>query len=75
MKFFLLLLALLFGVWLWRSGRSSGKPENKASASPTSPPQDMVRCASCGVHVPRADAVAGQRGFYCCTDHCQRAEL
>lgn len=65
----------LLAVWLWRSSRrtddeqaSDGKP-----ASPTGP-QEMVRCAHCGLHLPLADAVTGRAGVYCSDEHRQRAE-
>jgi uncharacterized protein len=34
----------------------------------------MVRCAHCGLHLPSADAVAGERGVYCGAPHRLLAE-
>jgi uncharacterized protein len=34
----------------------------------------MVACASCGLHLPEADALRGRDGrFYCSNEHRQRA--
>lgn len=75
MKFLLLLAIALLLVWLWRSSRreasSSDQPERPA-APPG--PQEMVRCARCGVHLPHGDAVVGRIGLYCSREHQQLAE-
>ena len=76
MKFLLTLVAALIGVWLWRTHRESDE-KLRGDAPPAPPPprlQDMVRCPVCAVHVPKADAVAGQHGLYCCAEHRRRAE-
>ena len=76
MKFLLILVAVLVGAWLWRTHRE-GDEKLRSNAPPApSPPllQDMVRCPVCSVHVPKTDAVAGQRGLYCCAEHRHRAE-
>ncbi|TAM48988.1 MAG: hypothetical protein EPN61_03130 [Burkholderiaceae bacterium] len=74
MRFLLLLVTALIGVWLWRSHRAGD--ETLRGNAPPSPPllQDMVRCPVCSVHVPKTDAVVGQRGLYCCAEHRRRAE-
>ncbi|WP_066701977.1 PP0621 family protein [Curvibacter delicatus] len=72
MKFLLLLVVVVAAVWLWRSGRLADAASKQKPSPP--PPQDMVRCAHCGVHFPQADAFAGRNGLYCCVEHRQRAE-
>lgn len=78
MKFLLILLALLAGVYLWRSGRSNADKDKAVKHKPgaAQPPalQDMVRCAVCTVHLPQTDAVRGKQTWYCCNDHRQRGE-
>lgn len=71
MKLLLVLLAILFGAWLWRSGRSARRPP-----TPPTPPQPraMIACALCGTHVPGDEALPGRGGHYCCAEHRQRAE-
>lgn len=78
MKLLLVLAVVLLGVWLWRSGRGSpssgGQAKPPSASTPPAPPQDMVACALCGLHVPRSEAVEGRQGRYCCSEHRQRAE-
>jgi uncharacterized protein len=73
MKFFLVLAVVLLGVWIWRSGRQNQLPRQKPPAPPAGP-QEMVSCQFCAVHFPKADAVPGRHGLYCCSEHLQRAE-
>lgn len=75
MKFLLLLAIVLLLVWLWRSSRHHASSSDQP-ASPTTPPdpQEMVRCAHCGVHLPHGDAVVGRIGLYCSREHQQLAE-
>ena len=76
MKFVLVAAALLFGFWLWRSGRRREPPSAGPGAAPRpSQPQDMVQCPVCSVHLPRSDAIAGKDGaLYCCAEHRSRIE-
>ena len=74
MKLLLVLLAVLAGVWLWRSGRRNPPPQQRRGKPSGSAVQDMVRCETCGVHLPRADAVEGRRGCYCSAAHRAQAE-
>jgi uncharacterized protein len=74
MKFLLFLAIGLLVVWLWRSGRRSDDPSDPATPPPPPGPQEMVRCAHCGVHLPHSDAVVGRIGLYCSPEHRQNAE-
>jgi uncharacterized protein len=31
--------------------------------------EDMVRCAHCGVHLPRSESIRAGDKFYCCAEH------
>ncbi|NBS09580.1 MAG: hypothetical protein EBT49_09160 [Betaproteobacteria bacterium] len=82
MKFLLLLLTILFAVWLWRrnrlnalNDRKTKSPETPSSpdTAATSEPSPMQACSHCGVHMPTADMVTGQRGIYCSQAHRQAA--
>ncbi len=72
MKFLLLLVVVLVAAWAWRANRPLEAPKKHKPTEPQ--PQDMVSCARCGVHFPKADAVAGRDGLYCCAEHRQHAE-
>lgn len=54
------------GFWLWR--RLTRKPARKAE--PDTLP--MVRCAHCGIHVPREQAVVAQDQWYCSQAHLEQ---
>lgn len=34
--------------------------------------EDMVRCAHCGVHLPRSESITSQGKFFCCDEHRQK---
>lgn len=76
MKLLVFLLAVVAGIWLWRSGRGQRLSERTPPTQRPTPPetQAMVACQVCQLHLPRQDAVAGERGLYCCTAHRQQAE-
>jgi len=50
--------------------RSQRKNIPHASDSPRSPEQ-MVRCAHCGIHLPRSEAVLRKGQTWCSTEHAR----
>ena len=65
---YLLLLALLAGVFFYaRRGRPS-EPEAR-KPPPPAPPQTMLRCAECGMHLPADEALPGKGGVFCGAAH------
>lgn len=69
MKYLLVLAVVAVAYLLWRSGRSQ-RGQGAAAPGPSGKPQDMVRCATCGVHLPRSEAVVGANGLqYCSQEH------
>ncbi|MCF4996537.1 hypothetical protein GIW69_13260 [Pseudomonas syringae] len=65
--FWIALIAAAF--WLWR--------KFKAPAAPSQPSRDqdaapMVRCAHCGVHLPRDRALNLQKQWYCSQAHLEQ---
>lgn len=74
MKFLVLLAVLAVAYLLWRQARLKGPDRDTARPPAVAPPQDMVSCALCGVHLPRPEAVSGHDGtLYCSHDHRQSA--
>ena len=78
MKYLLLVAVVLAIVWLLRTsgrpGRRNEAKERTDAAGPgpdaLAPPEDMVRCEVCSVHLPRAEALTGRQGqLYCSTAH------
>ena len=73
MKYLILLLVVLAVAWYWRNARDPGAPRGERPKSDAPPPQDMVQCPVCLVHLPRGDALPGPDGqLYCCAEHRSR---
>lgn len=74
MKYLLVLAVVLAVIWFLRNNRRAGDGAAPGKAKPLAPPQDMVRCPICAVHLPRSDALPGVDGrLYCCADHLARS--
>ena len=65
--FWIALIAAAF--WLWRKFKVSQQSHSEPKLDA---PLKMVRCAHCGVHLPRGDAVPGGAHMYCSTAHRDR---
>jgi uncharacterized protein len=82
MKFLLVFLVVLAGVWLWRRSRAEDARDDAEAQAPQAPkpppavqaPAEMVSCRHCGLHLPAADALTGKQGHYCSADHLHRHE-
>jgi uncharacterized protein len=68
LKYLLLLLALVVVYWLFKAHQRkrtrSGTSEGGSRAA-----EDMVRCAHCGVHLPRSESLPSGAAFYCTPEH------
>jgi uncharacterized protein len=73
MKYLLILLLVLVVIWAVKRGRRPQSPQTPAKPE-ESAPSEMVTCAHCGIHVPQEEAVSGQKGLYCSTDHRSAAQ-
>lgn len=65
--FFLLLALAAYVVWRWmklqqRDTRKSGPAAPRQA-------QAMVSCATCGLHLPRQEALTKDERYYCCEEH------
>ncbi|HVZ45556.1 MAG TPA: PP0621 family protein [Ramlibacter sp.] len=70
MKFLLLFAVLWIAYLFWRGGRIADASSPRRDTPKDAQPQEMVRCAVCSVHLPRADALEGEADvFYCSPDH------
>jgi uncharacterized protein len=75
MKYLIWLLVILLAIWAFKRSRrvnsdaSQGKP-------PTTPatPANMAACLQCGIHLPQDEAVTGEKGLYCSTEHRAAAQ-
>lgn len=64
--FWIILIAAAF--WLWR--RLTSKPKSSHQPQQTTVP--MVRCAECGVHLPREQALQSRYQWYCSRAHLEQ---
>ncbi|MEO7621909.1 MAG: PP0621 family protein [Gallionella sp.] len=61
----LLLIAIVIVVyWVFRSYRKGNTPERNNVAA-----EDMVRCAQCGVHLPKGECIKADGLTFCCEEH------
>jgi uncharacterized protein len=68
-KFLFLLLLGIAAWWVFRAflrARGQGQSGEGAQVPPT---EDMVRCANCGVHLPRSESLLREGRLYCCDEH------
>jgi uncharacterized protein len=70
LKFLLLVLGLFVVYWIFKAYKRkvSHGPKPPAAASGA---EDMVRCAQCGVHMPRSEGLMSGQAFYCTPEHRQ----
>jgi uncharacterized protein len=67
MRLVVLIVLIVLAVWLIRRAfRATGKPRQ-------APPiqGDLVACARCGMHLPRAEALAVRGELYCGEEHAR----
>ncbi|RQU42108.1 deaminase [Burkholderia cenocepacia] len=50
------------------AGAGAARPNGDARSLP----EPMVRCAECGVHAPKGDAIAASGEYFCSAEHAQR---
>ena len=70
MKFLLLVVGLFVAYWIFKAykralTRGAKRPTGAKGA------EDMVRCAQCGVHMPRSESLMSGQAFYCTQEHRQ----
>jgi uncharacterized protein len=58
-------------VWLWRRFTRPAAPATKPQDEQPAP---MVRCAHCGVHVPRDKALPQAQLWYCSQAHLEQGQ-
>ena len=62
-------VAILFAaIWVWR--RFISKPKRTRTTEDAAAP--MVRCAHCGVHIPKAQALSQAQQWYCSQAHLEQ---
>ncbi|MDO8278663.1 MAG: PP0621 family protein [Burkholderiaceae bacterium] len=74
MKYLLIIAVVFLAYHFWRKSRATDKKQVHPRRGTPALPEDMVSCPVCALHLPRAEAVAGEKGLYCSADHRRQAE-
>lgn len=77
MKYLLVFAVLFVALWMFRKGQREKEKDVARKHPPpraaVGKPQAMLRCATCGVHLPAIDAISGPGGVYCSAAHRKAA--
>jgi uncharacterized protein len=69
-RLLVLVLLVVLAVWLIRRAlRAHGRSTDVSEQARTT--EELVRCAHCGVLLPRAEARASSGVLYCCEEHAR----
>ena len=71
-KYLLLLAGVLVVYWMVRSSLRRRSRVERQNEAPSAETEKMVRCAECGVHLPRGESLVVRGQFYCCAEHQRR---
>jgi len=71
MRLIVLILLVVLAVWLIRRALRASTKGRDAQAKPSGEIGELVRCARCGVHLPRAEARLADRLLYCGDEHAR----
>lgn len=67
-----ILLLVAIGFVVWSAIRVYQRSLNKPPAPPRDQTvEDMVKCAHCGVNLPRSEAIYSAGDFFCTSEHKQ----
>jgi uncharacterized protein len=69
LKFLLLVLGLFVAYWIFKAYKRKISSGAKPPAESGNTAEDMVRCAQCGVHMPRSESLMSGQAFYCTPEH------
>lgn len=73
MKYLIWLLVILVAIWVYKRSRNP-KDVTPNPGPAASGPSNMVSCVHCGLHLPQDEAVLGEKGIYCSTEHRAAAQ-
>jgi uncharacterized protein len=65
-KLLFIVIGLLVAYWILKGYR---RKVERRDDKPAAADEDMVRCAQCGVHLPRSESLTSGSVFYCSADH------
>ena len=72
MKLLIFVAAVFALLWLLKrslGGRAAPPSSRPAKPDASAPPQQIIACAQCGMHLPRDEALPGRGGVFCGDAH------
>jgi uncharacterized protein len=70
-----LLVLIVLGFVVYLILKSYARSQTiKSSSNATRGPEDMVKCAHCGVNLPRSEAILTKGEFFCSREHQQLSQ-
>ena len=72
MKYLIWLLVIVLAIWAFKRSRRVKPAKPQAPTAVT--PANMAVCLHCGLHLPQDEAVTGEKGLYCSTEHRAAAQ-
>jgi len=71
----IVILAALIIMRLWTHKNAHAAARRNRPVNPSRPgdaaPESMVRCAWCGIHLPRSEALLKNGQLWCCEEHAR----
>ncbi|HYP67329.1 MAG TPA: PP0621 family protein [Thiobacillaceae bacterium] len=67
----LVLLILGFVIYAILKSYARSQTPDRRAPGPARGPEDMVKCARCGVNLPRSEALLSKGEFFCSREHQQ----
>ena len=72
-KLLLIVVGLFVAYWIIKRYKKKVERRERRDERPAAN-EDMVRCAQCGVHLPRSESLTTRNAFYCSADHARAHE-
>ena len=72
MKYLIWFLVIVLAIWAFKRSRRVDTTPPKGK--PPGTPANMTACLHCGIHLPQDEAVTGEKGLYCSTEHRAAAQ-
>lgn len=66
-KLITIILLVILGVYLFK--RMTNRNESPPKSPRGKDAEDMVKCKTCGVNLPRSEAILSRGRFYCSDEH------
>lgn len=71
----MLIKILLLGIAIWLVLNLLKQYRNNLDSPPPAKQEteDIVRCAQCGIHIPKAESIEKAGQYFCCLEHSQQS--